>query len=208
VKYNRPMDIHQIYETTLFDETGKLGFSALTIPARSIRRQADYVPDASYIASDIFDAEITEEPQYFSPDLIYNLIAHGAQEVSEENRRIFSAYIANAQIIPFEESPLGADSLASIALKAAKMGTVGVGTTIGILAAGTPMLLIVVPLGIVLCGAAISFAKWLDENRNTVWNRIAGFNVGPNLLGPAPHPIKAPPHKKRTKTSKKPSRRR
>jgi len=85
----------------------------------------------------------------------------------------FAAHIANDSVIPFEHSPLGAESLTNIASMAARVGGAGVGTAIGYVAGGpTPYLLITVPLGIILCGASFSLAKWLEENRNNIWKRI------------------------------------
>jgi hypothetical protein len=42
------------------------------------------------------------------------------------------------------------------------------------------MLILAVPSGVVLCGAAISFGKWFDEHRNKILNRLFGFRDRPS----------------------------
>jgi hypothetical protein len=90
------------------------------------------------------------------------------------NSIYFANYITNARIVPFESSPLGAESLSSICAAAHKGGSIGVGTYIGIIAAGShgAFLLVTVPLGIVICGLSVSLARWLEENRKRIWERL------------------------------------
>jgi hypothetical protein len=198
------MEILQTYETTLYDSTGNLGFTVLSIPLRSYIKKGHGELDLDTVADDVFGSTIAElGPAGIDPQTIAELFQSDskAQKASPRDRSTFCSYLANADIIPFEQSPLSATSLANIALKSAKAGSIGLGTTVGFLAAGgsSPMLLITVPFGIVLCGAAMSFTKWLEENRKTIWSRLAGFNIGPNLLPASTPTIKAPLKKKGAK---------
>lgn len=129
-----------------------------------------------WVAQNLFEVTLQKTAPYIEPYDFANVI--GSQPPNSyviDELLEFSTYVANARVVPFEGSPLGAESLSSIAA-AAKAGAVGLGATIGYMAAGpTPLLLITVPLGIVLCGASISFAKWLDQNRNKIWNKLSGL---------------------------------
>lgn len=166
------MEVLQTYETTVRDTKGRLGFSVFVIPARCSRFRdlGDPNPVWWAVAETLgykFDPKEPAEIQ----SLVY-LILQGSYGAADDLLP-FSTYVAYARIIPFETSPLGAESLATIASSSAKARTVAMGATVGYFAAGTtPLLLITVPLGIVLCGAAVSFAKWLDENREIIWRKL------------------------------------
>src|SRR5262249_33592898 len=68
----------------------------------------------------------------------------------------FAQYVAHSDVIPFEESLLKGKSLMAIA------GSAGV--TIGLMAvAGTTMVLLTVPLGILLCTAAAELGPELGK---------------------------------------------
>lgn len=64
----------------------------------------------------------------------------------------FAQYLTFAPIVPFEQSPLGAQSIAEAVTKAGGMGTAGV--AVGVFATTEPSLLITVPAGIIVCKAA------------------------------------------------------
>jgi hypothetical protein len=106
------------------------------------------------------------------------LIARDQGDKNYEGYSRFAEYVSYARVIPFEQSPLGAESLAAIAANAVKGGTVTIGATIGFIAAGpTSLLLITVPAGIILCGAAVSFSKWIEENRSVIWSKLLGVRT-------------------------------
>jgi hypothetical protein len=72
------------------------------------------------------------------------------------NQLGFAEYVVYSDVIPFEESPLKGKSLMAIA------GLAGV--QIGfIVAGGSPMVLLTVPLGILLCTAAAELGPRLAE---------------------------------------------
>jgi hypothetical protein len=73
----------------------------------------------------------------------------------------FSKYLLHEAVIPFERSPLEGASLFNIVSHASG---VGIGAYIGfVLAGSTPLLLITVPAGMILCGAAAGAARGLEE---------------------------------------------
>jgi hypothetical protein len=152
--------------------------SVLVIPARAYKAvPPDQVRDFSGY---LFEGGINwlDPVPQVRPDMILNVI--GANAVAEE-AQLFASYAASARVIPFEQSPLGAESLASIAVNSVKVGTIGLGATVGFLAAGpTPFLLIAVPLGIVLCGVSVSFTKWLEENRRKIWGKLLAQQPKPS----------------------------
>jgi hypothetical protein len=66
-----------------------------------------------------------------------------------------------SRMIPFQESPLDLHSLAELTVKATG---VGIGAYAGFVASGgTPLVLITVPLGMVLVGAAAGLGRALEE---------------------------------------------
>ena len=73
----------------------------------------------------------------------------------------FAEQVAFARLIPMEQSPLDLESLASLVTKAS---AVGIGAYAGfVIAGGTPLLLITVPTGMIIFGAASGVAKALEE---------------------------------------------
>lgn len=169
------MDFLQTYETTITNTKGDLSASILVIPARSFRKgRLDGEFKLDWIANNLFEMGLIRTAPYIEPYDFANIV--GAQSLYSnvhDELLDFSVYVANARIIPFEGSPLGAESLSSIAA-AARLGAGSLGATIGYMAAGPhlSLLLITVPLGIALCGASMGFAKWMDENRNKIWNKL------------------------------------
>jgi hypothetical protein len=68
----------------------------------------------------------------------------------------FAEYVAFSEVIPIEASPLTSKSLLTIA--------VGVGAKIGVIAGGaTPLVLVTVPAGIILCTAGVIFGPALGQ---------------------------------------------
>jgi hypothetical protein len=179
----------QTYQTTIADEENGHSATVWVIPARSLDREVQellgYGDRLHRVAETFFDAHVEYgaalpyiTPAHLAlvlgePVLITNeSIVKGSKGLAE-----FCTQLAYARIIPFESSPLGAESLATLAANSVKAGTVTLGATVGFIAAGkTPLLLITVPLGIVLCGASVSFAKWIEENRTKVWSKMSLFS--------------------------------
>lgn len=75
--------------------------------------------------------------------------------------RAFAEYVTLEKLVPFEKSPLDAQSFANIATTASPWV---VGAVMGFVAAGPtlPLLLVTVPLGIILCQTAKAVAEGLE----------------------------------------------
>ena len=68
----------------------------------------------------------------------------------------FAEYVAFSEVVPFEESPLRSKSLMAVA--------VTTGAQIGLIAGGAgPFVLLTVPVGIILCTAAVIFGPALGD---------------------------------------------
>ena len=90
----------------------------------------------------------------------------------------FAEHVAFSPLVPFEESPLGLVSLASKAAALSKNG-VALGAFIGVIAGGaTPLLLLTVPAGIILCATAVAYAKVVDAKRSDIFISLMGFEAG------------------------------
>ncbi len=80
------------------------------------------------------------------------------QNVSDKRSLEFAREAFYQPLIPLTQSPLALDSLSKLVKVA------GIGAVVGFIAvAGYPMVLIAVPAGIILCGAATGIAKALDH---------------------------------------------
>src|SRR5688572_22460240 len=118
------MEITQTYETTIMDVRGKIGFSAFVIPARSSALHTDQEAfDSGMVrtVAELLGAEVLQNgPRYPSQihDQIYSILY--GQYKDTANVFELSMYVAFSPIIPFENSPLSAESLASIATSSVK----------------------------------------------------------------------------------------
>lgn len=173
------MQVVQAYETTILDTSGKYGFKCITIPSRSALPRLDADSESNQrVVADLLEVKLAKS---VSVDQIVSylgrILAADNNEEYTEQHLAFAQYASYARVIPFEQSPLGAESLAGIAANAVKAGAVTLGATIGLMAAGgTPFVLITVPAGIILCGAAVSFSKWAEENREKIWSKLLGVS--------------------------------
>jgi hypothetical protein len=176
------MEFIQIYETTIISPKTDLSATVMVIPARTLgpefegrSNKIEYATRLLGIPNFLLQ-EPTEAPLLSIGELA-RLLRPTNHRIGDlpisANELDFAGYVANAPIVPFERSPSGADSLINIAANTAKVGSLGEGASIGLVPGGhTPYILITVPLGIVLCGASFSLAKWLEENRNHIWRRL------------------------------------
>jgi hypothetical protein len=154
-------------------------------PMQELLRQSDPL---GFVATTLFDTQVSRDVLGFAKRFLTpfdlarvfgeteTVVSFYPTNIASQALLEFCTQLAYARIIPWESSPLGAESLATLAASSVKAGTVTLGATVGFIAAGkTPLLLITVPLGIVLCGASVSFAKWIEENRSKVWSRMSPF---------------------------------
>jgi hypothetical protein len=81
-------------------------------------------------------------------------------EVQDPRSLDFAKQVFEDSVIPITQSPLGLESLARLV----KLSTVGMGAAVGyMVVAYTPLLLITIPAGIIICGAAAGIGKALEE---------------------------------------------
>lgn len=187
-----PITCRQCYETTVYGNDTNLpesfGAKILIIPTSALTPDWNSSLAHSRIPSEI-DSEFGGYHQSFADfelkDVLRQVLLHayGHPSLNKENQlEEFIFYLMAARIVPFESSPLEGNSLATIVASA---GKIGLGGTVGLITCdGSPFALITVPLGIILVGAANSFAYWLHENREKIWNKIFGFRSSHTKLRP------------------------
>jgi hypothetical protein len=183
------MKILQTFESTILDQEDRHEFHVLVVPARSMFRQFEAVELRTFLeldedaakplrASNLPNAIIAMFAAEYSSTPVEQLRAYTDGSRAEETTLIpFAEYVSFAKVIPFEQSPLTPTSLAEIAIKLAKGGSIATGVFVGISAGNTPMLLVTVPAGIVICGVGISFVKWLEKNSDRIYDRLLGFHA-------------------------------
>jgi hypothetical protein len=191
------MAIIQLFETTIGDTDAQKATRIVIVPRRSLPTSySTDKPDEAFLRN-YFEFEtitwldsVVSIPQVLAAILSQDIQTTGVGPVSSSplpagvpygqpvQPRVFqfAEYVAFADVVPFESSPLALTSLAAIATKAAKGGPVVLGTVTAFVAVGaTPLLVLAVPAGIVLCGGAISFGKWLDKNRDKICKKLFGI---------------------------------
>lgn len=170
------IDIKQVYETELFHRAG-VGLRAITIPRRSISNEG-LLAQPERIAQ-ILEIKIVDAFDFgwVQRAILSVLVAESGEELYKwrENNTIlherlkerpefyeFAEYVSMTPVIPFENSPLSAESLGALLTK---VGGYGVGAYIGFLIVGgsTPLLLITVPAGMIICGAAAGISQGLEK---------------------------------------------
>jgi len=199
------MQIPQFYQTTLISKHADVGLHLVTLPARSIPEFGDpafefHIDTFKRIAFERLD--IYEHDDSNLDDLknkLLDLILESYETGSREEERRFedeggvatlpqqdstldvqveASTLVDAffstPVIPFERSPLDAESLTKIL---SATGGTGVGAYLGfVVAGGTPLAIVLVPAGMILCGAAAGIGDGL-YTRLKRW--IAGQDAAP-----------------------------
>jgi hypothetical protein len=161
------MDPVQVYETTIYNRDNRgQAFSFVTIPSRSLPDHE--VPPVQDVARTLSVLFMNDGPRAFRRNLRpwgLPFVIDGALGRRESFRFYFdpdtpfgekqgpsrfAEYLAFEAVIPFESSPLGAKALATLV-----GATSTAGAALGYSATGHPMMLVTVPAGIVVAGAAI-----------------------------------------------------
>jgi hypothetical protein len=86
-----------------------------------------------------------------------------AEEEVEKGIRRVARQLAFDDVIPWRDSPLRGEALAGLITKAGAVGTTGFGAFVGSYVGNGPLLLVTVPAGIILVGAASGIAQALRE---------------------------------------------
>jgi hypothetical protein len=161
----------QVFATTLYDRHQPQSLSFIFVPARSMKNSL--TPDL-YTAKDLIEPTanyVYEIPPSYLPAALASLLPDPPQSNPfswagqlpgpgtiwvPPNSLGFAEYLAFAEVIPIEGSPLASKSLLTVA--------VGLGAKIGLIAGGaTPFVLLTVPAGIILCTAGAVFGPALGQ---------------------------------------------
>jgi hypothetical protein len=181
------MNIRQHYETTLVETDSDLAGTFLVIPARSLPEGYDAAEPQRFLEEFGF-REVSRIP----PGAIVSVIAFCLSPTSGEyiarlqesgevpqlpfvpEQLQFAEYLTMARVIPFEQSPLDAESIGNLI---AKTSGWGLGAYAGfVVGAGTPLVFVTVPAGMLIFGAAAGLAAGLEKGlRESVSERVAEF---------------------------------
>jgi hypothetical protein len=172
------MKISQVYETTVTDVDTGLSASFVVLPKRCASfeptddsaRELSELLGLEYLAplrtgglNTIASMLLTYDPAADSGRDARELIAaiqERYKNTSAEHQD-FADYVYMSRIVPFESSPLSAESLGSLVTSASG---VGMGAYAGfIIASSTPMMFVLVPAGMILFGAAAGVATALEQ---------------------------------------------
>ena len=206
------MEILQSYETTVSDARGDWALTCLVIPKRSMA-----VHDVSGEAQQVSNSLGLKLCEKVGPTLLpsalasllvarksgkdalqaYKAVVSGTasaeMKAALEPAMAFAEQASFLDLIPFEESPLEPTALATLLTKA---GGVGVGAFAGWVIAGTstPLLLLTLPAGMIICGAAAGVATGLEEGfRKRISSWLAGKTEATEASQPK-KPIFSPKH--------------
>ncbi len=169
----------QFYETTVVDPASGSAASFITVPARSLPRAQ--APPIKWVAVHLGLERFTlmqRVEAWTLPFLMDGLLGRFPLDYVEGHLELprhmwgesapwlgprgptpFAQELTFAPVVPFEASPLGGKAIAEIVTAAGGSA----GGAVGFAATGEPLLLIVVPAGIVLCGAATTLVKIMDR---------------------------------------------
>lgn len=170
------MRLGQTYETTLVSHDNQYAVRIISIPARAIHEAYRNILDDLARATEAFDGQlmqpipslmrlpvavsaIVENPSdaRYAVFRMLSAIEHPQTDTFSSSILAFAEQISYAELIPFETSPISLHTLADIASYGATTAT-----SVGLVAiTHNPWLLITVPTGIVLCGAAQGVSKGL-----------------------------------------------
>jgi hypothetical protein len=154
------VDVAQYFDTTIAERRLGSAIRFISVPARAVS-----VPDTLLSPNAAMDvlgfvsfgrlASIDELSAALA-EMVTSQIVEGGESSEAAN---FTAYCLNKPLIPFEQSPLDLTSLTGLLTASG----VGIGAFVGYVAAGgTPLIIITVPAGMVICGAAAAVAKGLE----------------------------------------------
>lgn len=210
------MRVAQYYDTVVEDRETGSALRYIVIPARSFKNTAT-LRDRKMLAQRlrfevIQQLSASDLPRALLATLLedrteiafttfqwkFNRPAEIAPSKTDELRLAFAEYAAYEKLIPFEESPLSPEALASVALR-------GSGAAAGAMAAyvafgNTPLVFVAVPAGMILCGAAAGLAKALHDGLEQQVRKLMGL---PNVVTKKKNATKALRPRKNPKSRKR-----
>jgi hypothetical protein len=185
------MELVRVYEATITDRQNGYAFTFMAIPNNSLTSSArmedlqttDALASllelqklqpvrpsllAQAVAGMIQADEAPEEIQKAQVEAVLAQVLQtpsqpGPHQAFKPELLTFAEQVTLTNVVPFEESPLGAVSLAAKAAAGYAKNPKVLGAFIGVLAGGfTPLLLVTVPGGIILCATASAIADQID----------------------------------------------
>lgn len=185
--------VPQIYETELHDRETNLSVRFVTVPARSMA-EGEILRQPPEAVMEVLELQPLGEPLHAS-DMAYamaallekstesnvafeffDLVRRNSDAFAHDHPELlaFAEHVTFRSVIPFEHSPLGPDALGSIL---ASGSGIGIGAGVGFMVAGgpTPLLLITVPAGMIICGSAKGVAEGLSEGLRYRIRRLMGL---------------------------------
>jgi hypothetical protein len=177
----------QTYETTIYDRDSGRAFSFISVPSRSLGEDAGDVPPADLVARRLgldsdpprpsrrwppirsvspwalpfaIDVALGRDEEDFyrwGPFLLEEHLFGPRGRAERAGPSAFAQYLAYAQVVPFENSPLTPKSLSDLAAAGG-----GLGGALGAYVTGDPLLLLAIPTGIIVCGAARGVSQALE----------------------------------------------
>lgn len=181
------MRVSRGYETTLIDRDERRVASIALVPTEARKGRAEELLFKWLRASEVVDlTELTLMREVELADVLAAMFRLGGSPKGDpegllryaryfaERRRAerpdiaeiaqFPVYVTTAPVVPYEASPLGSESLESIAERASSAAPGVTGTGIALAAVGpSPLLLIAAPACIVLVKVALELGDGLGE---------------------------------------------
>jgi len=172
------MNVAQLYETTIISDDSSHSARMVIVPHVGATASSDLAPPD--ILQELGLRKIAElEPANLAHALAI-VLSPSAEESEVESRlkeassadsgrqlavgsadRSFAEIIAFDDLVPFRQSPLKQEVLAKLVTHATGAG---VGAFVGFVAFGaSPLLLVIVPAGMIICGAAKGVADALEQ---------------------------------------------
>ncbi len=198
------MDITQIYETTIVDRESGAEARFIVLPRRAFTDTNLLPSDEQKDEGEVmrFEELVLElagvEPSlittFLLPRAVAECIAKSSPEFFDERERIspsdiqrfeieqylrhmeFAEILSMAPVVPFEQSPLSLDSVASLITKTSG---VGLGAYAGFVVGGaSPLIFVTVPAGMIIFGAAAGVANALEKGlRDRLLKLIKGQRI-------------------------------
>jgi hypothetical protein len=200
----------QTYESTIYDRDSGRAFTFVVVPSRSVAgREFESLHDAATrlgfavlpegVAARGGPPPLRPVPSYALPFAIeYTFVSptdYGDQlrwSLGMSDSRIyardepsqFAQYLAFSPVVPVESSPLSSKSLGDLAAAGG-----GLGGALGAYVTGDPLLLLTIPTGIIVCGAARGISQALEVGLRS--KLLDLMNVeDPNAPRDEPPPVK------------------
>jgi hypothetical protein len=176
-------DVVQFYETEVADRESGLTASFIVVPSSALGYQPDEPPGGLIDIIDLLNSEAAALSYYLWAVVTSDTVEEAMQKIGgtllpsplpDEERAFFDS-LAYSAVVPTEQSPLDKESLAellSAASQASRRWTVGAAIALGAVS-GRPLLLLYVPAGIILIGAARGIAEALHVGlRERILDRL------------------------------------